>query len=110
MFSIVPNPTFTTTVRLSVPGSDVGAPLTITWRHKGARALAAWLGSAADRTDDAAFLGEVIADWQCVHGADGAAVPYSAESLAVLLDAFPSAGQELVRHYRHELADARAKN
>jgi Phage tail assembly chaperone len=110
MFSIIPNPLFSTVVRLSVPGTEEGAPITVTWKHKGARALSAWLASAATRTDDAEFLAEVISDWQGVHGADGAAVPFSRESLAVLLDAYPSAGQELVRHYRHELADARAKN
>lgn len=110
MFSIVPNPTFVTTVRLSVPGQETGAPIKVTWRHKGARALSAWLASAAERSDDASFLGEVIADWQGVNGADGAALPCTADNLAALLDAYPSAGPELVRHYRSELADARAKN
>ena len=110
MFSIVPNPTFVTTVRLSVPGQEAGAPIKVTWRHKGARALSAWLASAAERSDDASFLAEVIADWQGVNGADGAALPCTPDNLAALLDAYPSAGPELVRHYRSELADARAKN
>ena len=110
MFCIVPNPTFVTTVRLSVPGQEAGAPIKVTWRHKGARALSAWLASAPARADEASFMAEVICDWQGVHGADGAALPYTAENLALLLDAFPSAGSEMLIHYRRELADARAKN
>ena len=38
------------------------------------------------------------------------AINTTTAALAALLDAYPSAGQELVRHYRRELADARAKN
>ena len=110
MFSIIPNPTFTTTVRLAKPGDPVGEPLTITWRHKGARALEVWRASAVDRATDADFLGEVIADWQGMAGPAGAAVPYTAEALAQVLDAFPGLSRQLMQCYMRELTDARAKN
>jgi hypothetical protein len=110
MFKINPSPTFTLTVRLSVPGSDADAPLTFTFRHKGARDLSRWLQSAASRGSDAEFLGEVIADWSGVVDESGAAVPYSQETLAALLDAYPASASELVLAYRGQLADARAKN
>ncbi len=110
MFSIVPKPTFTCTVRLSVPGSDAGVPLQITWRHKTGRQLSAWLASSADRASDADLLAEVIESWSGVGGVDGAALPYSPENLAALLDAYPAAGKELVLAYHRQLADARQKN
>jgi hypothetical protein len=110
MFKLNPNPTFTCTVRLSVPGSDASAPITFTFRHKGARDLRRWLSSAAQSADDVDFLDEVIESWSGVVSEDGSAVPYSKETLAVLLDAYPASAAELVLAYRSQLVDARAKN
>lgn len=110
MFRIDPKPTFSCEVRLSVPGSDVGAPIGVTFRHKGARALQDYFRRAKDLPDDATYLAEVIQDWSGVEDADGAPVPFSFEALAKLLDAFPAAGTELLMVYRRQLQDARAKN
>lgn len=110
MFKIIANPTFQSTVRLSVPGSDAGSPLRLTWRHKTARDLDAWLRRAREFESEAAMLAEVIEDWTGVFGPDDKPLPFSPTALAQLLDQYPAAGKELLLHYNHQLADARAKN
>ena len=110
MFRIVADPAFTSAVRLSIPGSDTPAVVQVTWRHKTARQLTAWLSSAMDRTDDVSYLEEVITDIKPLGDAAGKPLEYSREALASLLDQFPASGPELVQAYRRQLADARAKN
>lgn len=110
MFKIVANPTFTATVRLSIPGSDVPGAVQITFRHKGTRALHAWLASAAKRETDTEFLGEIIENWQGVADVDGQPLAYTPDALAQLLDAYPAAGKEIIQAYNRQLADARAGN
>lgn len=110
MFNIIPKPTFTCAVRLSVPGSDAPVAVQFTFRHKSARELSRWLASSVERASDAELLAEVIDGWAGVAGVEGAAVPYSADNLAALLEAYPAAGKELVLAYHRQLADARAKN
>ena len=110
MFKIVADPTFTCEVRLSRPESDTPVPVKITWRHKGARDLTRWLSTVSKADDDAAFLGQVIADWQGIGDKDGAPLPYSLDALRTLLATFPSAGREMVQAYTGRLTDARAKN
>lgn len=110
MFKIVPNPTFTFPVKLSRPDSDAPATVTVTFRHKGARALQEWLKAAGTSGDDAAYLDQVIDSWSGVEKDDGAPLPYSVDALRTLLDAFPSSGRELVQAYHSRLSDARAKN
>lgn len=110
MFKLDPAPTFEATVRLSVPGSDAGVPVKITFRHKRTRELDAWLKGAADRPNDAAYLAEVIAGWSGIGDSEGQPVPFSTKALEQLLDAYPSASVELLLAYRRQLADARAKN
>jgi hypothetical protein len=110
MFKLIASPTFSCPVRISVPGSDTPATLQVTYRHKTARQLTAWLMSSVDRTDDVSYLEEVIASISPLADADGKPVPYSREALELLLDQFPASGPELVQAYRKQLADARAKN
>ncbi len=110
MFKLVPNPTFTCPVRLSVPGTDQAVPVNITFKHQTARELDVWLKASRERENDADFLGDVILGWTGVAGADDKPVEYSKAALAQLLDAYPSAGLELLLAYRRQLADARAKN
>lgn len=110
MFKIVPNPTFTAEVRISVPGSSEGAPLTLTFRHRGRQELKAWIDRAKDAANDAAYLGEIIESWRGVEDAEGRPLPYSAEALARLLDAYPPAGAEVFDAYLEALTKGREKN
>lgn len=120
MFKIVPNPTFSCAVRLSIPGAEVPGELRITYRHKSKRELDAYQARAiallARDDDDGAqdrytdYIAEIIESWSGVVGPDGAPVPYSRDNLAALLQAFPSSGPEIVRRYSHELGHARQGN
>lgn len=110
MFKIIANPTFTCAVNLSVPGTDTPATLQVTFKHKTARQLSAWLVSSVKRTDDASYLEEVVQDIAPLADANGQPLAYSRDALAQLLDQFPASGPELVMAYRKQLADARAKN
>lgn len=120
MFRIVPNPTFTTGVPLSVPGSDKPVEIKITYRHKSRAELADYqrravdLAMQADAPDAqeqfAAYVAEVVEGWIGVGGADGKPLPYTTANLAQLLQAYPAAGAEIVRRYTQQLSHARAGN
>lgn len=128
MFKIVPNPTFTSKVALTVHGADQPADLTVTWRHKGRAALSAWLAKpaaaaaaaaapgAAGNTllagvpADAAWLAEVMADWSGPVLADGEPAPFCDAALIALLDSYPAAGGELMAAYLRASTESRAKN
>lgn len=136
MFKINPNPTFTSTVSITVAGADALASLGVTWRHKGRAALAAWLrqGNAAPPATpsnaaqaaaaapaqaeaatpalagDAAWLAEVMAGWDGPVDAAGQPVAFDAVALAALLDAYPPAGRELLDAYLSAMTESRAKN
>lgn len=110
MFKIVAEPTFTCEVLLSRPASDTPVPMDVTWKHQDTDQHVKWLAAAASRTDDAAFLGEVIVGWGRVLGEDDKPLPYSEAALRALLKAFPASPKELVQAYHARLTDARAKN
>lgn len=135
MFKIVPNPTFTSRVLLTVPGAEQPADLGVTWRHKGRAALATWLRKPADAAAtaatqattaatqaeparpllagvpaDALWLAEVMADWDGPVLADGQPAPFTEAALAALLDSYPAAGGELLNAYLRASTESRAKN
>lgn len=120
MLRIVPNPTFTCEVPLSVPGSDKAVPITVTFRHKGRKALSEYqqraieLALAADAPDAhqqfTRYVAEVVEGWSGVLSADDKPLPYTEDNLARLLEAYPSAGAEIVRHYSRQLSHARSGN
>ena len=120
MIRIVPNPTFTCDVPLSVPGADKPVTIRLTYRHKGRRDLSDYqtraveLAMHADAPDAAqqfaAYVGEVVEGWTGVLDADDKPLPYSTDNLARLLEAYPSAGAEIVRCYSRQLSHARSGN
>lgn len=109
MFRINPAPTFDAEVGITIPGAAECATLAVTFRHRGRRELKAWIDRAKDAASDAAYLGEVIESWRGVEDAEGRALPYSAEALAKLLDAYPTSGSELFDAYLDALTRAREK-
>ena len=120
MFKIIPNPTFTCPVPLSVPGVDKPLAITITFKHKSRRELADYQARAvavamAAEGEDAPLLyvdyvAEIIDTWAGVGDAAGKPLPYSRETLAQLLEAYPASGPEIVRTYTRQLSHARAGN
>ena len=120
MFRIVPSPTFTCDVPLSVPGSDKPVSVKMTFKHKTRAELTAYQERAIDmaiRADapDAqeqftAYVAEVVVGWAGVGGANDEPLPYSQANLAQLIQAYPAAGAEIVRRYAQQLGHARAGN
>lgn len=123
VFKINPDPTFSTFVRLTVPGNAVPARISITWRHKTAEGLDEWYLRNVDRKS-ANALDEVIDGWGAPAqnetgdeesgiapiGADGEKLPYTREALATLLSNYPTATSELVRGYLLALKESKVKN
>ncbi len=111
MFRLDPNPTFTARVALSVPGAEQPVNVTFTFKHKGVRALADWRRRAAEMTDDLQLVSEVVEGWGAeILGPDDQPVPFSAEALAKLIDAYPASGREIATAYIRALTDARLGN
>lgn len=116
MFKIVPNPTFSVSVLLSVPGGEA-QPVTLVCRHKGRKALNAWMQIPVDakeagtEVDDVEYIGEVIESWEGIKAEDGRTeLPYTKETLGDLLDNYPTAGREIFEAYVRGLTESRAKN
>jgi hypothetical protein len=111
MFCITPDPTFSAEVRLTVPGREAKAAISVIFKHKGRRALKAWQAKADEsRDDDAAWLGEVIAGWDGPADKAGNPVPYSLHALADLLDEYPASGVEIYQAYLAQFTPARLGN
>lgn len=126
VLKLQPNPLFWATVHITVPGETDKAAIELQFRHKGKRAMAAWLASGrgevvAQNTTAAAsvepapkpdeeFLGEVINDWRGPLNEAGQPEPYSQNGLAKLLDQYPAAATEIYAAYRNALVESRAKN
>lgn len=110
MFKLNPSPTFALKVQISVPGQATPGVLELTARHKGRKELQAWqdLAKTVDG-NDAAYLGEIIADWS-VAGDDGQPVPYTEAAFAQLLNSYPTASFEIYDAYLKQLVEGRAKN
>lgn len=110
MFKLQPPLVFRASVALTVPGQSEPGSIDIEWRHKGRKALKAWVDSAKKDAQDADLLAEVIADWHDVQDAEGGCVPYAQEALAVLIEAYPAAAGELFIGYLKAINGSRVKN
>lgn len=109
MFKIIPNPVFSASVPLTVPGQDASGVIEIEFRHKGRKELAAWIDAVKGK-QDAELLAEVINGWSGVQDKDGAEAAYTPALLAQLLDTYPPAGGELFSAYLKALTESRVKN
>ena len=100
MFKLEPSPTFKFRVRLSVPGSEEPATLT----------LASWGKSAEGNEKDARFLMGAIVGWESVVDAEGKAVPFDETAFARAINNYPGAGLAILKAYARELNAGREKN
>lgn len=111
MFRINPDPTFECSVDLTLPGGKEAGRITFTFRSRSRRELRAWEAAAeARRTDDAAWLAEVIADWSGPVDDQGLPVPYSVEKLRELLNSYPASATEIFLAYGQAYLPARRGN
>jgi hypothetical protein len=109
MFNLVPTPTFSAPVPLSVPGLADPLEVRVTFRHKTREALAKWLADAGQRADGD-MLHDVITEWTGMADEQGEPVPYSRTALETLLDNYPAARGELFAVYVSELSKSKRKN
>jgi hypothetical protein len=107
MFDFIPAPVFAGIVGLSVPGQAAAWDVEFQFRHKGKKALAAWVDSWVGRGDED-ILADVIEGWAVKRG--GEHVPYTKTALAELLDAYPAAAKEIRDSYLRELTESKRKN
>jgi hypothetical protein len=103
MFKLQPNPTFSSKVKLSVPGNEAPQTVTITFKHLSRPQIKSYFTALEGKTD-AEALGEIVTDWA------GIDAKYSPENLQELLENYPTAAEELFSAYRRELMESRAKN
>jgi hypothetical protein len=112
MFRLQASPTFTATVRITVPGADEPAQVPFVFRHKGRKALAEFQArTTRDKLDDIDVLMEVIEGWgDDIQDADGKPVPFSKAALQEMLDAYHQATQEIWNGYLQALGESRLGN
>ena len=103
MFKITPKNSFTAKVALSVPGETRPQHVDVELKHLTKKGIKTYFDNLEGKSDVDA-LGEIMVGWS------GIDVPYSAESLELLLENYPAAGAELFDAFRSELMEARRKN
>lgn len=101
--------TFAAAVLLTLPGHDEPQGGTVRFRHKGKKALQAWIDSGVDRQDPD-FIGEILVGWDDTFAEATGAGPYSPQALDDLLDRLHPAAQEIFDQYLRQLQESRVKN
>lgn len=102
MFQLEPNPTFTATVHITVPGGGT-RPLRTTFRHKKRSQLDAWIADEGQGNLEMALeIVEAIADKPEQQTLK--------EFFEQLFENYPAAPLDLYVTYRRELTESRAKN
>lgn len=116
MFKLIPNPTFTVDVNLSVPDGASTGTVKMTFRHQRRKALDAWIRMPQEAAEkgaellDVDYLGNQIVSWEGVQDEDGTPVEFTKQTFAGFLDSYPAAGREIFEVYVKSLTESRAKN
>lgn len=109
MIKLVPDPTFDTVVRLTVPGHPEPIEVPMTFRYMSVKRCAEWFKSNAEKPA-AEALAEIVQGWRGVMGEDGKEVAFSADALADLVGNYAPAANEILRAWQLELTESRVKN
>lgn len=109
MLKLNPNPTFSATVQLSVPGSDKTIPVKMVFRHRTMKQIIAWF-KLQEKRESAEALSELIESWSGITDDEGNDIEFSREALATLLENYQPATNEIIRGYMQELAQSKVKN
>lgn len=113
MIRLSPQPTFETTVGLSVPGVEALAPVQFTFVHLGKREMAEWMArdqGGDKRRTDPEMLGDIVRGWAGVLDEAGEQVPFTPAAFAQLLNAYPLAAGEIMKGYVDAYSEAARKN
>lgn len=110
--SLIPAPTFRASVPVPRPGADsVDVPMT--FRHRSKKQLAEWIDKRAERSDRQSF-DDMVLGWQLEEpteeGAPVKPVPFDAEHIDAILDAYPGLALATYYTYVEELTKARRGN
>jgi hypothetical protein len=109
MIRLVPAPVFKHKVRITVPGEPEPAELLLTFRHMTAQRRAEWFAQSTDK-DIALAVADVVAGWEGVTDAEGKEIGFSAETLALFLNGYEAAANEILRAWMVALTESRLKN
>jgi len=106
MLKINPDPEFTVDVKITVPGQEDPALVSITFRYLTIKQMTEKREElkANKAVSDADFLDELIVKWK------GFDQEYSKETLEKFLENYPTAGGEIVTQYNKHLLVSRVKN
>lgn len=104
MFKLQPKPTFWATVSISVPGQDKPSAIQVQFNHLGREAMKIYFDGLQDGQDDAAALLTIVSGWK------GVDAEFSPESLATLIDNYPSAAKAMFEAFTRETLEAKSKN
>lgn len=107
MFKITPNPTFPLDVE--IPTTVGVATLKLEFKHLGKEGLKK-LHEIAVSKPDIETLSNIIVGWTEVFDNDGNSVPFNADSLSKLIEAYPAAPYEIYEAYQKAATGARVKN
>lgn len=108
MFTLNPNPTFKSEVSFLTPSGP--AKITVVFRHKGRKALKAFMDSLTDAKPDGSLREDIDIVSEIVDGWEGVDVEFSKEALDTLLDNYPSSARAILDAYLPALVEGQAKN
>lgn len=107
---IVPNPTFTASVPLTVAGQDAPELVDFEFRHKTPAELRQW-GAGFQGRDTADVLADVVVRWvRGVVDEAGADEPFTADNFARFLGQYGPRATDILHAYTRELTESRQKN
>ena len=103
MLKIVPEPTFKTSVQITVPGQEEPATVELIFNYMSKTKALEFFSDMKGKTDVEA-LTILIAGW------GGFDVPFSKAALETFLDNYPAAAFEIIQAFNRNLLESRIKN
>lgn len=104
MFKLQPKPTFWAKAQINIPGEERPSEIQVQFKHLGRQGLKDYFAGLEGSDDDAKALREIVVGWK------GVDAEFSDETLAQLLDNYPSSAKAIFEAFSREALDARAKN
>jgi len=109
MIKLVPNPTFETPVKLTVPDMIEPVEVLMNFKYMTAAQSAEWFKVGSEKAIDIA-LAEIVTGWTGVMDEQGKEAAFSKEALQQLLIAYQPAALEIIRAWQSGLTESRVKN
>ncbi len=106
MLKLNPDPTFTTTVKITVPGKEEPATLDVTFKYRGRKELEAFWNANKKKSKkkDAAIFMEIAVGWNWPD------VEFTEQNVETFLNNYPAAETEIITAYSMYSVMSRVKN